>query len=401
MNALSLALSSIRSRPLQSGLCVLAASAGIALLAALLLLSQGVQDGFLRNAQGIDVVVGAKGSPLQLVLSSVYHADVPTGNIDMQDMEKLAHNSKVKSIIPVALGDNYRGFRIVGTVPEYLAHYDAEYAQGKVFAAPFDAVAGALTGLKTGDSFAGVHGLAADSEDVHHFHDYKITGVLKPTGTVLDRLIVTALGSVQELHRHPDIGDPDAAEDLQVAHQVTALLVKVKSPIATMSLPREINATSNMIAASPSYEMARLSQSLGFGRDLLAAVGIGFVALSALMLLSSLASSLSARRYDLGVLRVLGASPETLAGTVAAEGLMLAGAGTVAGIALGHALAYQMAANVSSLGGVVTPASFLQFHALDGWLLVVGFVTGLFAAAVPAASAARTDIAGLLARGRA
>jgi len=182
---------------------------------------------------------------------------------------------------------------------------------------------------------------------------------------------------------------------------VTALLVKVKSPIATMSLPREINATSNMIAASPSYEMARLSQSLGFGRDLLAALGIGFVALSALMLLSSLASSLSARRYDLGVLRVLGASPETLAGTVAAEGLILAGAGTVTGIALGHALAYEMVANIASLGGVVAPSAFLEFHTRDGWLLLMGMLTGLAAAAVPALSAARTDIAGLLARGRA
>ena len=401
MNALSLALSSIRSRPLQSSLCVTAAAAGVALLAALLLLSQGVQDGFLRSARGIDVVVGAKGSPLQLVLSSVYHADVPTGNIDMHDMEKLQHNPKVKSIIPVALGDNYRGFRIVGTVPEYLAHYGAEYAQGSVFAARFDAVAGALTGLKTGDSFAGVHGLAADGDDVHHFHDYKITGVLKPTGTVLDRLIVTALGSVHELHRHPDIGDPDAAEDMEVAHQVTALLVKVKSPIATMSLPREINATSNMIAASPSYEMARLSQSLGFGRDLLAALGIGFVALSSLMLLSSLASSLSARRYDLGVLRVLGASPETLAGTVAAEGVMLAGIGALAGIALGHGLAYELSSHITSLGGVVAPASFLHIDALDGGLLLMGGATGLAAALFPALSAARTDIAALLARGRA
>lgn len=400
MKALSLALSAIRSRPLQSGLCVAAASAGIALLTALLLLSQGVQDGFLRNAQGIDVVVGTKGSPLQLVLSSVYHADVPTGNIDMHDMEKLEHNGKVKSVIPVALGDNYRGFRIVGTVPEYLAHYGAEFAAGKTFAAPFDAVAGALTGLKTGDTFAGVHGLAADGDDVHHFHDYKITGVLKPTGTVLDRLIVTALGSVHELHQHPDIGDPDAAEDMEVAHQVTALLVKVKNPLAAMSLPREINATSNMIAASPSYEMARLSQSLGFGRDLLTAVGIGFVALSALMLLSSLASSLSARRYDLGVLRVLGASPEMLAATVAAEGVLLAGAGAVAGIALGHLLAYEMAAGIASLGGVVSPATFLKLHALDGWLLLLGIATGLFAGAAPALSAARTDIAGLLARGR-
>jgi putative ABC transport system permease protein len=279
--------------------------------------------------------------------------------------------------------------------------YGASLADGAVFHVPFDAVAGALTHLKTGDKFAGVHGLSADSDDVHNFHLYKITGIMKPTGTVLDRLILTSVESVQELHRHPDAGDPDAADELKIGHQVTALLIKVHSPIATINLPREINKTSNLLAANPGYEMTRLSQSLGFGRDLLTALGAGFIALSALMLLSSLASSLSARRYDLGVLRVLGASPLTLSATVIAEGMMLSAAGTVTGVAAGHALAYIVASSIESLQGLVLPQAMLTPQPMDAGLLVMGLGTGLLAGLVPALSAARTDIAGILARGRA
>lgn len=401
MNAVSLALASIRSRALQASLCIVAAGAGFALLSAIFLLSQSIESSFLRNASGIDVVIGAKGSPLQLVLSAVYHADVPTGNIEAEDYEKLKHNPKIKEIIPLALGDNYRGFRIVGTVPDYLALYDASFSAGDVFRQPFDAVAGAFTQLKVGDRFAGAHGLSADSDDIHKFHLYRITGVLKPTGTVLDRLILTSVESVQELHRHPDLGDPDAAEELKIGHQVTALLVKVRSPLATINLPREINKTSSLLAANPAYEITRLSESLGFGRDLLTALGAGFIALSALMLLSSLASSLSARRYDLGVLRVLGASPLTLSGTVIAEGMMLSAAGTFAGIFAGHLLAFAVAKTVTSLQGLVLPSGMLSLQPMDGWLLALGLGAGLLAGAVPALSAARTDIASILAKGRA
>ncbi|MBI1215380.1 MAG: FtsX-like permease family protein [Alphaproteobacteria bacterium] len=401
MNALTLASASVKSRPLHATLCVLAAGAGIALLCAIFLLSGAVERSFIRNAQGIDVVVGAKGSPLQLVLSTVYAADVPNGNIEADQAKRIEHDPRVAKAIPLALGDNHNGYRIVGTTPDYLSLYDASFAQGKVFEKPFDAVAGALTHLKTGDSFLGAHGLAADSDDIHHYHAYTITGVLKPTGTVLDRLILTQVESVQQLHAHPDLGDPDAAEDLKISHEVTALLLKMKSPLSIMSMPRQLNKTSNMLAANPGYEMARFSRSMGFGKEVLTALGAGFVALSALMLLSALASSLAARRYDLGVLRVLGASPFTLSCTVIAEGMMLSLAGAVFGILAGHGMAYLVAVNIDSLQGLVLPQSFLHFGALDGALLGMGAVTGLVAGLVPAVSAARTDIAGILARGRA
>ena len=241
----------------------------------------------------------------------------------MEDYQQIAHLPSVKQAIPLALGDNYQGWRIVGTTPDYLALYHAVPAQGRIFAQPFEAVAGSLTGLKIGDKFAALHGFAADSDDVHNFHLYDIVGILPPTGTVLDRLITTPVESVQQLHSHPDADDPDAKEELKLGHQVTAVLIKVKSPVAILNLPREINRTTNILAASPAYQMTRLSQSLGFGRDVLTALGIGIVALSALMLLSTLASSLAARRYDLAVLRVLGASPAALATTIIAEGLAL------------------------------------------------------------------------------
>jgi len=166
-------------------------------------------------------------------------------------------------------------------------------------------------------------------------------------------------------------------------------------------MPRQLNRTSNMLAANPGYEMARFSRSMGFGKKLLEALGAGFVALSALMLLSALASSLAARRYDLGVLRVLGASPVTLSATVIAEGVALSLVGTIVGILAGHAMAYGAVFWVSSLQGLVVPQAFLQLGPLDGLLLAMGAGVGLVAGLVPAVSAARTDIAGILARGRA
>jgi putative ABC transport system permease protein len=447
MNAVSLAVAAIRARPLQSALCVLSTTLGSALLILVFLLSQTIASGFLRNAEGIDIVAGAKGSPLQLVLSSVYHADVPAGNIEMSDYLALQDNRHVRQAIPLALGDNYQGWRMVGSTPDYLQLYKAEFADGQVFDHPFEAVVGAATGMKIGESFAARHGFAADSDDIHDSYLYTVTGVLKPTGTVLDRLIVTSVDSVQALHSghhhdedhdeapaeghdshdahdthdHDEAHDHDAAHEHDAAHdhdeahdhdahddkaaeealghQVTAVLIKTRSPIDRMNLPREINQSTDLLAAVPSLEMARLTKSLGIGKTLILALGVGFVALSALILLASLASSLAVRRYDLAVLRVLGASPGKLLLTVVAEAVLLSGVGTVIGLGVGHGVGYIAALNIDTLQGIGLPETFLQVHALDGVLLILGLMIGVIASLIPAISAARTDIAGLLAKG--
>lgn len=419
MNALSLAVASIRSRPMHAALCTAAVTAGITLLCAVFLFSQSVASGFARNAQGIDIVVGTKGSPLQLVLSSVYHADIPAGNIDAHGFEDLQLMPQVRQAIPLALGDSYKGFRMVGTTPAYLNLYNAEFATGVVFAAPFEAVAGANTGLEVGEEFAVSHGFAAMGAHLHDTDLYTVTGVLKPTGTVLDTLLTTSVESVQQLHdghhhdeaenthddhghdeHHHDAHDHDHAEEAALERQITSVILKVRSPVDLMNLPRKINESSDLMAAVPSYEMARFTKSLGVGRQLIVTLGAGFVLLSALMLWATLSSGLALRRYDLAVLRVLGAAPRRLFTTVMAEALLISGVGAVVGIILGHIVAYVALVTIDSLRGLVLPETLLLPQVMDAGFLLLGLAAGVLAAIAPSVNAARTDIAGLLARGR-
>lgn len=405
---LELSIASIRSRLLTSLLCVFAVAAGVAMLCLLGVMSQSLSNGFTANARGIDMVVGKKGSALQLVLSSVYHIDVPNGNMEMADFQKLAKLHQVKNIIPLALGDNYRGFRIVGTTPDYVTHYKGALSEGRMFTQPFEAVAGAMTDVAIGAEFAGAHGYAADSDDVHDFHLYKIVGRLKPTGTVLDRLILTSVESVQQLHAphagHDDDDDHDSPEkkaaEEAVAHQVTAALIELKSPAAVLNLSRGINRTENLQAAVPSYEMARLATNLGIGRDILIAAGLLFSTLALFMLVSSLLSNLSLRRYDLAIMRVMGASPASLAGLMMLDGIILTSAGVFVGLVIGHAAAFAIVSLVPALAGLILPIKVLVPDAHDFWLAAAAMVAGLAASLVPALLVMRSDIAEILVKGR-
>lgn len=402
MNIVSLAAKGLQHKPLHTALSVAATAMGIAMLTAVFLISGGVSDGLKRNSGGIDVVAGAKGSPLQLILSSVYHTDVPIGNIDISDFENIRHNPLVKEAIPIVIGDNFKGWRVVGTTPEFLNLYQAQFSEGNIFSQPFEVVAGANTSLRIGEEFAAHHGFAADSDDVHDFHLYKVVGRLLPTGTVVDRLLMTPYVSVQKLHSHLDEDEkdgPEAQEELAMGHQVTAILIKARNGAGIMNLPRMINHNERMQAANPGYELARLSKSFGVGRDVLNALGLSILVLSILMLFSTLASSLTERRYDMAVLRVLGASPAKLFITLMTEGLLVAGSGALIGIVSGHILAYSLTGILGSFEGIIMRGDFLTLHAFDAVLFVVGCTAGILAALPAAVSAARTDIARLLVKG--
>jgi putative ABC transport system permease protein len=416
MNSLSIALASIRSRPLPTTLCVATVAAGIALLCALFLLSQALSDGLTRNAKGVDIIVGSKGSKLQLVMSSLYHADIPAGNIEMKDFERLSHLPSVRRAIPLALGDNYKGWRMVGSTSAYLDLYHATVKNGQVFAKPFETVAGAQTGLKVGDQFAVSHGFSVLSDDVHDAHLYTVTGVLNPTGTALDRLLITPVESVQRLHamgetdhdhdhdhEHGHHHDEDAAEEAAeaaLAHQVTAVLIQVKNPVDILNLPRQINRTmDSVVAAVPSYEIAHFLQGIGLGRALVFTLAAGFVLLSGMMLLSSLSATMALRQYDLAVMRVLGARPARLFTIILSEGMIIAGAGAITGIIAGHIIAFITASTVTGLQSVIMPGTLLVPQVSDLYLALLGLTIGTGAAIIPAISAARTDIAGILAKG--
>lgn len=379
-------------------------SLGVATIIIMLLAAHQVEDGFFRNARGIDLVVGAKGSPLQIILSSIYQMDVPTGNIPLEDLRELRKNPAVKTAVPVSMGDNYYGFRIVGTEAEYLNLYDLTLATGRVWDKALEATIGAevarTTGLKMGDSFAGAHGLA-DMSDVHKHTPYTVVGILNPSGTIADRLILTSIESAWKVHEFHDDDDQDEMEaaaplgpDGKPRREVTAALIQYSSPIAAISLPRAINSQSSLQAAIPAFEISRLLSLLNVGIQTLKAFGAVFLLVAGIGVFAALYKSLRERRYELAIMRVQGASRTKLFSLILIEGLLLGFFGSLLGVLLGHAAAYCLASMIgTTLTG--TGVSFLPAEAA-----VVGAVMllALAAAIIPAIMAYRTDIAEVLAK---
>ena len=230
MKAARLARRNVLHRPLETGLSVLLLSFGVGIISLMLLMQRSLTEDLDRNIKDIDLVLGAKGSPLQLILANVYHVDVPTGNIPLADAQKVMRHPYIEEAIPLAYGDNFELFRIVGTEASYPAHYNAQVSTGKMFDAPFEVVLGqevaSATGLELGDTFYSAHGLT-DGTDVHRDKAYTVVGTFERTGAVIDQLILTPIASVWGVHE--DIEDAD--------EEITAVLLKKKNPLAILTLP--------------------------------------------------------------------------------------------------------------------------------------------------------------------
>lgn len=392
MTLAGISLAYLRARPLATGLNLLLLALGIGTITVLLLATAQFEERMGRDARGIDLVAGAKGSPMQLVLAAVFHIDAPAGNIPLADALALAKNPAVKKAIPLALGDSFQGHRIVGTDHQLPAHYGARIGAGRLWDAPMEAVLGAQVAagarLAVGSTFTGAHGLA-EGGDAHEEEPFRVVGVLAPTGTVLDRLVLTSVESVWEIHEH-------GAQPAQ-GREITALLIQYATPLAAAMLPRQINAGATLQAASPAYESARLFRMIGVGVDVVRAFGLVLVLAAGLSVFIALLNALEERRYDLAVMRMLGAGRGRLMGLMLLEGAALSVAGGVAGIALGHLLteilgrALGQAKQAAVTGWSWQPAEF--------WLLGLALAVGLAAALLPAWRAYRSDVAPVLAEG--
>jgi len=403
MNLATVSLGYMRERPLATGLNLLLLALGVATITVMLLVTAQVEERLQRDVRGIDLVVGAKGSPMQLILSAVFHLDAPTGNISLSAAHEVAKHPMVRQAIPIALGDSYRGFRIVGTNRDYPALYGARAATGRLWETPLEAVIGAevaqVTGLAVGKQFTGAHGLEGGG-DVHETSPYVVVGVLAPGAGLLDRLVLTSVESVWAVHQHGGPGDDpqkliDAMDDEE--KELTALLLRYASPLAAVSLPRFVNATPQLQAASPAFESARLFRMLGVGVEVLRAFGLVLVLASALSVFIALWNALEDRRYDLAVMRMLGASPSRLLSLMLIESLMLAGAGAAAGLVLGHGLTAAMGEVLRETRQMgVSGAVFLVDEL---WLVALVLGTGALAASLPAWRATRIDVAAVLAEG--
>ena len=401
MNIIALSFKYLWSRPLAAGLNVLLLALGVASITLVLLTSSQIDHAFERDLKGIDVVIGAKGSPMQLILAGVFHIDTPTGNIPLADVKTLQKDARVASLIPLSLGDSFRGFRIVGTTVDYVTHYEAKLSDGEMFKASLEAVIGsqiaANTGLRTGNSFIGSHGLGAEGH-AHGDTPYQVTGVLAPCGCVLDRLILTATESVWRVHEKAIEGDtPLDAEDkkaIEDDREVTMALIRYSSPLAAVSFPRFVNTTTNMQAAAPAIEITRLLRMVGVGTDVLRGFGAVLLLTAGLSVFIALWNAVRERRADLAMLRMLGASPQKVAGLLVCEALWLALLASVLGLFLGHlltgAVGYLLQAEKS------LPVTGWIWFGQEWAIPAAAALVAVLAALIPAMAAYRVDVQSLL-----
>lgn len=385
------------SRPLGAALNLLLLSLGLASMTFLLLVGAQLSKAFDRDLAGIDLVVGAKGSPMQLILSGVLHIDVPPGNVPFKAVQELARHPLVAQVIPISLGDNLAGYRIVGTTTAYPAHYGAQLAEGALWTQPMQAVLGAAVakslGLQVGQTFIGSHGLGGGGH-AHGDNAYTVVGILAPGGSVLDRLILTDTASVWKVHEDATALDDDDRQVMEEEREVTMALVLYKTPMAAVSLPRYVNTSTEMQAAAPALEISRLLSMLGLGTDVLRAFAAVLLLTAGLSVFIALWSAVRERRTDLALLRMLGASPAKVATLLLSEALWLGLLASVLGVALGQGFAVALARFLSLdhsllLGGMVWPAALWGVPAL-------ALVVSLASAVLPTVAAYRVSVLRLL-----
>ncbi len=405
MNLASISFSYLKANRMSTALNLLLLAFGVSVVVILLLVVSQVEDRFSRNAKDISLVVGAKGSPLQLILSAIYHIDYPTGNIKIKDARKVMKNPLVKQAIPLGLGDSYSGFRIVGTNHDYFKHFNCKLKEGKLWEKSLEAVIGSevakISGLKIGDKFAGAHGLE-DGGHLHESHEYVVVGIMQENGMVTDKLVLTAMESVWAVHEEPKEETQDSLKttsntdstDLE-DKEYTALLIKYRSPMGAVTLPRLVNSIGNLQAASPAVEISRLFNLIGIGADILRFFALAIIGISFLSMFGVLYNALKERQFDIALMRTLGASRLKVFVLIIFEGVLLAVLGTCLGILLGH-------------GGIALFASFYkqaesQLTAMiwlpeEFYLLGLAIFAGFLSAFIPALQAYKMDIAKILAK---
>ena len=416
MSVLKLAWKNIVSNPLNLLLSIILFGLGIGLISFLMLLNTQLSENFEKNLADIDLVIGDKGSPLQMILCSMYHIDNPTGNITVDEAKAFLNpgHPLLDLSVPLSLGDSYKRHRIVGTNDGILELYNGQLDEGNLWAKDLEVTIGAgvarATGLKIGDSFKSSHGFE-DDEDLAHDHSaFKVVGTLKPSGSVIDQLILTNPSTVwavhdhgaqshddhdHEGHDHAHHSPPARSNEELLQHptkDITSLLIRYKdrTNYRTLSLPRAINENTDMQAASPPYEINKLYSLIGVGTDAIRWLAILIALVSAISIFISLYKSMKERKYELSLIRVMGGSRATLFMLIVIEGIILAIIGYVVGMIISH-------------GGMEVMSKFLQSsyrYDFTGWRMITGdtwlflgsILLGIVAALIPAYQASYTDI---------
>lgn len=424
-----LAWKNIWFKPLNTILSILLLTASVAIITVLILVEKQFEEKYQSNLDGVDLVLGAQGSPLQLVLSSVYQVDDPTGNISYDSVKVWMQHPYVKKAIPLAYGDNYVGFKIVGTTPDYIEKYQAKIAEGKVFEHNFEVVVGAdvaeKLNLKLGDTFKGTHGSAAEGE-VHDHGEYIVVGIASKTGKVIDNLILSNIPTVWQMHHeegheevaeNPAHGEPghvhDEEEHVHTAEcnhdahesdmtidepnmEITSVLIEFKNKMGVFMWPNIIAQNTKMQAALPTYQMNRLFDMFGVGLNALKYLAFGIMLISGISIFIALFNTLKERKAEFALMRVNGAKKHQLLLVVLLESILLCIVGYLFGTILGRVgIILLSKASESDFKLGFDPMEIIWEK--EGLLFGLTLLVGLIAAVIPAIKAYTINISKTLA----
>ncbi len=356
-------------------------------LAVILVVVRYQTEGALKKDAGqIDLVVGAKGGAMQLVLSSLYHLGMPTGNILYENYETLKEDQRVKAAVPIGLGDNYDGYRIVGTesalfdLKDHAGTQMLNFREGEAFTADtFEAVIGAqvadLSGLGLGATFHGTHGLLrVPGAELHTDFTYRVVGVLEPTGSAKDRAIFVPISAVWKVH-HAEESVHQVFKGAQpIVKEVTAVLVQLESAGLRLWMLDELKKKPNLMAAVPINEVLAMSQIyLAPFQKMLFLITIGVVIVSCLVILLALYQAIERREKSLLTLRSLGAKRSEISLILFYELAFLICSGVILGGVIGHLV-------VQVLSGIIYQKTGLILHAWSlapGELPILGGIAGI------------------------
>lgn len=491
MNTLQLVWKNITQQLGSTLLSIILTAFGVAILVSIYITSDTFEKQLDNNSKQVDLVVGAKGSPLQLILSALYHIDNPTGNILLSEAEKLQDNPMIDMAVPISLGDNFKGHRIIGTDTSFMTLYELGLASGKMWTKSYEVVIGSETArkrqLKLGDQIHSAHGLAENAH-VHDEHPFTVVGILKPSGTVVDNLLLCNLESVWDVHGihhddhdhehdhdheghdhdhahsneskatetaaahnhddheghdhdhdhatentaatvdsthdheghdhehehvttttaspaqedslvterpRPNVFVKSIADDIIKDHglEITALLVKYRTPAAIGVIPKMINQSTSMQAASPALETARLFSLLGVGIDSLEILAYVIMIIAGLSVFISLYNALKDRKYDLAIMRTMGASKIKLFSMLIVEGLVITSIGGLIGLAMGHLGLYFISTQTGQSADIIQA---FKIYSKEWLILLIACLIGVVASVIPAIKAYNTTISTIL-----
>jgi putative ABC transport system permease protein len=388
---------SLRQHAFSTAITALSIALAGGLLMSVWVVKDQSQRTFTQVNTGFDAVLGARGSKLQLVLNSIFHLEASAGNLSASDYEYIRRHPAVKKAIPIAVGDNLRGYRIVGTIPELFT--DIEYTPGRHFTlaagrlfdpAAKEAVIGSFAarrlGLRVGDTFHPFHGLIYDAANQHP-ETFVVTGILAPSNTPADKVVWIPIHGLQTMTGH----DPRAATD------VSAVLIQLRSPSAGFMLDIMYNRQGNRLTfAYPiGAIMAELFQKIGWFDRVLALVAYLVALVSAAGVLVAIYNSMASRRRDIAILRALGAGRLFLSGAIVLEAAVIGAIGMVIAFAAYAGIVSVVAAVIQAQTGVLIEA--FPYNPVMLWaplgMIALCAASGL----LPAMKAYRTDVAGNLA----